>query len=412
MELMPILLISGVLYSAGSYALFALVPRHSHAATRAACGMGLFLLCTTALFGHLYLAHLTWREIDAAEKLVVERVHRLGLDSRPDLLLADVRSYRSRRHCVSIDVVQGAYHDLGRELTFVGADNSNGGLLHFLDDGYGPRRVRYTVVTTTPDASRRETVRIDCGRRYLAKESVKWLQNPRRLLYPASSPDSQQGYLCIADTTGRLLQRYEVRRDAHSFLLGPANRILTLAPTKQNTGRMPSQEVGVEEAPYLMIDADANTVVRFGLPGLPFAFSGDLRRAICARQRIQDGRRYQSYVLVELPSLSDRPGYLFQRFQSGVNHPLVPVLEVGRRRGYVLVIPKLPKCLLVRPSLPRLQLQSKDLRELGFLLLAEILFAGEPEVLGLRQAVVVSSISFRCSPRRTLLTVFVASCMT
>ena len=60
------------------------------------------------------------------------------------------------------------------------------------------------------------------------------------------------------------------------------------------------------EDPYLLIDVDADTVLRFGLPGSPVAFAKDLRRAICVRHRIQDGRRYQSYVLVELPSLDER----------------------------------------------------------------------------------------------------------
>lgn len=306
LKLTPVLLVSGLLYSAGSYVLFALVPRHSHAAMRAACGAGLFLVCTALLFGHLYLAHLAWREIDADEKLVIQRIHRLGLEGRPDLLLADVRSYRSLGHCVSIDAVRGTYHDLGRGLMFAGADHSGSGFLHFLDTDVGPRRVHYTVVSMMPDGSRRECVSIDCGRRYLGKDSFKWLQNPRRLLYPASSPDGQQGYLCVADSTGTLLKRYEVRRDNDRYILGLSNRILTLAPAKQSTDRLPGQEPVVEEEPYLMIDVDAGTEIRFGLPGAPVAFAKDLRRAICARQRIQDGRRYASYVLVELPSLDER----------------------------------------------------------------------------------------------------------
>jgi hypothetical protein len=306
MELAPILLVSGLFYSAGSYALFALVPRHSRAATRAAWGTGLFLVCTTVLCGHLYLAHLTWREIDASEKLVVERVHRPHLDRWPDLLLAEVKSYRSGRHCVSLDAVQGAYHDLGRRLVFVGADNNDGGLLHFLGIYPGPRRVRYAVVSMTPDASRKESVDPDCGERDLDKESLKWLQNPRRLLYPASSPNRQPAYLCVADSTGTLLRRYEVRRDSVRFVVAPDNRVLTLAPASRGTGHPPRTEPEVVEDPYLLIDVDADTVLRFGLPGSPVAFAKDLRRAICVRHRIQDGRRYQSYVLVELPSLDER----------------------------------------------------------------------------------------------------------
>jgi len=125
-------------------------------------------------------------------------------------------------------------------------------------------------------------------------------------LYRVTPQGAKQSYICVADATGKLLERFEINNSLCDFILGPANQVLALAPEKTGSDHSARASPAVDEKPYMIIDLDAATVFRFGVPGEPHVFAKDLHRMICKRERIQDGRRYQSYVLVELPSLDER----------------------------------------------------------------------------------------------------------
>jgi hypothetical protein len=56
----------------------------------------------------------------------------------------------------------------------------------------------------------------------------------------------------------------------------------------------------------MIIDLESESVRRFGLPGPAECFAKDLRRVICSRIRIRDGRRYTSFVLIDLPTMFER----------------------------------------------------------------------------------------------------------
>lgn len=305
-DLIPVLLISALLYSIASFSLFALMPRHLKRTTRIAGAIAAFLVCTAALFGHLYLKYLTWRTIGVSEPLEIVHVYQPRLDDQPNLILADVKSYRSGRHEVSIDVAQGTHHDLGRWLTFIEVHNNDSGLLHFVssrDDGF---RGGHAAVTMAPDATRRHSFRFETGRSYFDCVHVRWLQNPRRLMYPSHSRETQQSYLCVADCTGKILERFQVAQYSNRFVLSPTNQVLALAPRETTTGRSAGATPAADEKPYMIIDLDSGSVIRFDVPGEAHLFAKDLERVICKRERIQEGRRYRSYVLVDLPSFDER----------------------------------------------------------------------------------------------------------
>ncbi len=302
-DLIPVLLVSSLLYSLASFCLFALMPRHLKARKSITVGIAAFIVCTAALFGHLYVKYLTWRKIDASEPLQIAYVRQPHLDGHPNLILANVSSYRSGQHFVSVDVTQGAYHDLGRWLTSIDVRDNDGDHVHFLSSRGGARD-SHTAVTMAPDATRRHSFKIDY--RHHSPDAATWLKNPRRLLYPSYDRATQKSYLCIADSTGRLLQRFEIHRYTYKFILSPTNKVLVRTPENTTADDSVSENSLADEKPYMIIALDAGTVFSFDVPGEPHVFAKDLRRVICKRERIQNGRRYQSYVLVELPSLDER----------------------------------------------------------------------------------------------------------
>lgn len=305
LALSPVLLTTGLLYSAGGYGLFALAPKHITPAGRAWLGTGLFLAISTAMVGQLYLYHLEWRVFDPSLPFEIERVYRPRPED-PNLLLADVRSYRSGNHCVSIRVADHTYHDLGRWLTFLEVPDDNG-LLHFVN-----RRREFgrwkDFVRMAPDGTRRRSFAIPGVGRHgvgsYAGRDVQWLAGKGLLVYAAyEHREDSRLWLCAADSDGRLLKQFPV--DSARFLATPTGKVLAIGPGAEPRDAMSNGPLAHEEKPYMLIDLESDSIRRFGLPGSPVRFARDLRRVLCSRFRIENGRRYQSGVLVELPSLAE-----------------------------------------------------------------------------------------------------------
>ncbi|HBO45565.1 MAG TPA: hypothetical protein DD670_16870 [Planctomycetaceae bacterium] len=310
LSLAAVLIVSGILFSAGSYVLFALAPRHITPGKRALLGLGLFLAISGVLVGHLYLKHLEWRKLDPSEPALVERLYRLSrlpIKDNPDLVLANVRSYRSGMHSVLIDMKRGVHHDLGRWMTFVDVPNNHDGLLYFVKSSHpdDDRSRQSFFVLVGTDGTARHSFAIPHSSRSYANE-VRYLPGKKLLAYKAVFPEDRlsRSYLCVANSNGTLLKRFEIGYG--DCLVNEAGQALALAPAETANESDDDETESTKYKPYMLIDLDTGSVERFGLPGEALLFARDLRRVICSRQRIEDGRRYQSYVLVELPSLRER----------------------------------------------------------------------------------------------------------
>lgn len=307
LALVPVLLTSGVLYSAGSYALYALVPKHITPTRHGLLGIGLFLAISGLLLGQLYVKHLAWRNFDPSLPLRVESVYRAQLAGEPNLLLADIESRRSGRHCVLLDVEQGTYHDLGRGLEFLEVPDNNSGLLHFMRSPYPGIYSPYEYglfASRAPGAAWSRSFRI-LRDRQMGGAHVRWLTDGKNFLYSSYCEEDETRYLYVGDSKGNLMRRFEVGYGA-DFLMNSSGQAVAIAPADAagngTTDRMPASR----QKPYMLIDVESGTVERFGLPGGVVYFAKDLHRAICKRTRVQNGRQYTSYCVVELPSLEER----------------------------------------------------------------------------------------------------------
>jgi len=307
LALAPVLLTSGVLYSAGSYALFALVPKHITPIRHALLGTGLFLAISGALLGQLYVKHLAWRDLDPSLPLRVEKVYRAQLAGEPNLVLADIDSCRSGRHCVSLDVEQGTYCDLGRGLEFLEVPDNNSGLLHFVRSPYPGVHSPYEYglfASRAPGATWSRSFRIPPDRR-MSRGLVQWLPDGNLLLYAAYSEEDQATYLYVGDSGGNLLRHFEIGGSA-DFLVNSVGQAVAIAPTETAGDGTALRTSASRQKPYMRIDVESGLIERFGLPGDVVYFAKDLHRVICLRTRVQNGRQYTSYCLVELPSLEER----------------------------------------------------------------------------------------------------------
>ncbi len=302
----PVLLTSALLYSLGSYALFALVPRHIAPTKHGLLGVGLFLAITGVLLGQLCVKHLSWRVLDPSRPLEVERVFKPPLEGKPDLVLAEVRSFRSGEHYVSLDVERGAYHDLGRRLRFVEVPDNDTGLLHFLCSPYPAIELFQGEYLTTmsPDGTGKRSLEIPRDQSFHSS-SLRWLSDREIFVYRAYFDEAERTYLCVADAAFTLIKRFELSGGS-GLLVNSAGQALVLAPREPADDENARGASVIPKKPYMIIDLDSDSIDRFGLPGEVVCFAEDLSRVICSLARIENGRQYKSYVVVDLPSLEER----------------------------------------------------------------------------------------------------------
>lgn len=304
LALSPILLVSGALYSLGSFALSVWTPKHLSAGGRGIIAVALFLAISGALAGHLYAQHLAWRVFDPSLPMRIgplRQPHRRN----PDLLLADVYSYRSGSHYVAFHVADSTYHDLGRGLAHINDSENNSGLLYF---GYAasgrefdsPPSCWEQFLCVRPDATRLESFKFPGGR--ICSGNVRWLPDVRLVAYVDRPEEDRRYYLCVIDTSGSLLRRFEI--GDLRFLASSAGKAIAVAPP-EDTGDLRHAPLR-EGAAYLLIDLEGGTVRPIRFPGTVECVAPDLRRVICSRTRIRDGRLYTSFVLVDLPNMAER----------------------------------------------------------------------------------------------------------
>jgi len=307
--LSPVLWTSGVLFSAGSYALFALTPKHLTRAKRDWLGLGLFLAISAALVGHLYTRYLTWRVLDPSLPVTIAKVYKPHLEGAPNLLLASLDSYRSGQHYVSLDLENAKYHDLGRGLSFLDVPMNRTGLLYFeySTDPGGYRGSEY-LRSMAPDATRMHSFRVPTNEGYgchIARCFPEKGQLVYRAYFQERGEERARNYVCAANSNGELLKRFECDSSG-PLIVNDAGQVLAMAPIADHGDATPRGPAANEPDRYMLIDLDGGDIRRFGLPGAVRCFSKDLRRVICQRTRIHNGRRFKSLVVVELPTMEER----------------------------------------------------------------------------------------------------------
>lgn len=309
LALSPVLLISGLLFSTGSYLMFALVPKHISRIKRDFIGWGLFLTISALLVGQLYLRHLTWRTLDTSLPFRVQRVYTPQLEDSPDLLLAEVESFRSGTHCVSLDVKNATFHDLGRDLQFIHVAQNKSGYLYFAypsnrSSSSGTRN----LLSIAPDGTKSHSFRIPGELNYDFSEQVRFLPQKGLIIYPArfglNSRERDQIYLCVANLQGELLKKYRIQ-DWY-FMVNDDGQALALSPKADEDEAAPSTTTATNAKPYMLIDLESGSSHHFSLPGEVLCFSKDLKRVICSRTRIRNGQCYTSVILIELSTMAER----------------------------------------------------------------------------------------------------------
>jgi|GEM_PF-1562822 len=345
-EIAPIFFLSGLFFSAGSFFLFAVVPKHMRR-ERQFCliALPLFLLITALGTGHLYLNLRKWKELEPWEKVRIFSVHPLKIKGEPERLLLNIHSERSRDHFITLNVESGISHHLGRGLVRMGESALpwQNKRLYFQTsfDAQGLFQEIYSaLVSVKSDGSDlRRLFTAGDYRRSGEQESVS------RSLYTiqVSGDDSffvlsEYVYrkkdnssitnLVVSDEYGRVMRKIEARNYA-DFYLSPTNNLLCLMPLKETRDK----EKVVDESPYRIIDLKTSATKRFDLPGSVIWFSPNLDRVACLETRIAQGRRYQSITLVSLPPLNRRiilseQDMPVQEIQTQVREKITPECKV------------------------------------------------------------------------------------
>jgi hypothetical protein len=307
LALSPVLLASGALFSAGGLMLFALLPKHLSRIKRNTLGFYLHLALLAALVGLLYGKYLTWRVLDITLPMDIEKVYSAELEGRPDLLLVDVQSYRSGSHTMSLDLKNGAYHDLGRGLTFLEVPKDKSGLLHFW---YSSKLTRYEspdyFMSLAPDGTGVHSFKIPCDLSISDTSLARWFPDKQQLVFEGRLKDhdrkNNRDYLFVADSNGNLLKHFEI----HDFdcMVNEAGVALVRAPIAEDDASLSASPKA--KVSYMYIDIFSGAIRRFELSDFLNEFSKDLNRVLCGRPRIQNGRKYASFVCIELPSLKER----------------------------------------------------------------------------------------------------------
>lgn len=315
LEIAPICFVAGLLFSLAGFLLFVVpsehMPRWKHFLFLGSPAFG--VICGIAV-GHLYWSALRWKELQPGEDLAMFGVVPVTPEGGSNLLVAEVRSSRSGIHAVCIDVDGRSYRPLGRGLEWRPAAEPKGEAqtLSFLSS-FSPNGLlldaRY-FVTVRPDGSGlRRVLQADEPLAYYRRR-FRWSPSGESLVYVEHryAEDSSGEYLVIADAAGKTRLEIPHIEDSHPagrgpFLINERGFLVALLRTDVPEGE---EQSTAEEGPYVGVDLETLDTQRFDLPGSVLAFSRDLTRAACIRSQVAKGKRYESLVLVEIPSLVER----------------------------------------------------------------------------------------------------------
>jgi hypothetical protein len=302
----PLLLLSGVLFAAGSLWIFVLHPPH-HRDRRAlllAVPLGVGVLVAAgglaAWFGH------RWIELDLAEQPEINGVKMV----RPDRLLVRVSTRRMLEHHLLVDVASGRRWYVGRSLKeFNGPDGKLAFLERFAPGALWPHPA-WPVLYDLDDARREEVWREGVwdflGRapvfRYpdVWSTPVAWTADGRFLVvsdihYRQKDGMAPQRYVVILDRTGREILNEETPI-AGEPMIGPQGQVVALAAQDRVHGRKLRDPVHL-----LWLDPSRASSEELQPPGEVLVLSHDLDQAVCMVTRVQGQQLRRRVVLVELP---------------------------------------------------------------------------------------------------------------
>lgn len=308
------LFILGALFSAGSFVLFVLEPKHWGVIRR-----WVFLRMPCLVFVHVasaaivLLACRQWARLDLAkaERVNVARTTRTG---NADALLVSVFALRSGDHLLHLDIGTGRHQYLGRGVSAYYRGESpaqlarDGRLLlqaDFAAGGLWP--TKDSVVTMNPDGSGRRML-LDGGE-YVADDGEKYSlgtihrsADGSTLVFAGRRRDRYSGdaSLFIADgATGAVRKRIPISSSA--FAIHGDELIATAKPTVEPAaGAWP-----VRALLHINLKTGAERVIE--LPGVLVSCTRDLADALCLIIRDHAGIRHRSLVWMDLATSHTTP---------------------------------------------------------------------------------------------------------
>lgn len=310
------LFILGALFSAGSFVLFVLDPKHWGVIRR-----WVFLRMPCLVLIHLtsaavvVLACRQWARLDLAKAERVNVARDSCGDGPADALLINVYALRSGDHLLRLDIATGRHVYLGRGASgyYRGLNVQprvapNGRLLFqadFAANGLWP--TRGSLVTMNPDGSGRRTLL--GGREYIGDDgekysigAVDWSSDGSTLVFAGNRLGRYggDGSLFIADgATAAVRKRVPIASSA--FAIYGDDLIAAAKPTLEPpTGRSP-----VRALLHVNLKTGAQRVVE--LPGTLVGCTPDLAAALCLISRDHAGMRHRSLVWRDLATSQTKP---------------------------------------------------------------------------------------------------------
>lgn len=308
------LFILGALFSAGSFVLFVLDPKHWGVIRR-----WVFLRMPCLVFVHVasaaivLLACRQWAKLDLAkaERVNVARTTRTGTG---DALLVSVFALRSGNHLLGLDIETGGHQYLGRGVsayyrgeTAAQLARDNRLLLQadFAAGGLWP--TKDSVVTMNPDGSGRRTLLDsdnyvgDDGEQY-SIGMIDRSADGSSLVFAGRRRDRYSGdaSLFIADgATGAVRKRIPIGSSA--FAIRGDELIAAAKPTIEP----PDGHSPVRALLHVKLTTGAERVIE--LPGVLVSCTPDLAGALCVISRDHPGIRHRSLVWMDLATSQITP---------------------------------------------------------------------------------------------------------
>lgn len=318
LEAAPVLFLSGLLFSAGGFLLFVLVPAYKPQWMRCLVfGTPTMLVIMLIGTGHLRYEWLRWKEISPHATLEIDSAV-VPLNQK-NTLVAEVIDKRSGSHMINLDLQTGDFCDLGRGLdwsiSYQSRDKVSVGItdrLCFrssreLNGLFADRR--YLVTMGAHGEDTRRVLPTESPRRNYSSEEPSWqysgFQWPTNgettvFLGDDYDPTSERSKksVVVADRQGTIRHRLATA----DFLLSESGLIVRTEPAE---GKTTSERPRVWPT-YILLDTTSGKETRFQLHGRNLGFSIDLAYAVIARGRVQEGRGYQSVILVNLTTQEEK----------------------------------------------------------------------------------------------------------
>lgn len=307
LNLAPVLLVSGALFSLASYVQFTRIPRHSPQKVRFLVFVALplliaFSLLSTAIF---YWGLHLWKNIEKNEALLIRSAAAVSAKDGAPFISARVSSYRSGLHHLIINPKTGTWHDFGRGYSHLpnAHEKHPNPRLYFVSSLAPKELLPDKPYLVSADISDQKPRRLFPLPKDYNANCLRVASDNSRLIIPETRDGITN--LLITDMSGNILQKYGCRSSWQLFL-GMNDMLLAMAPEIVTYTEGGARREQMDDNPYLLINVKSLESRRFALPGVPLSFSPGLDAAVCLCRRIDGERFLQSIRYVEIPSFKER----------------------------------------------------------------------------------------------------------